>query len=516
MIVRLGARANAMLFVLLLSPLAASQLHKDEVRGFQFKPPHKFASVALSPTERVVVAKYQSEQTEASAAGNFRQLLELQFLPKAAPWAQSQVGGEDDEFTADHYVDVLLDTAYADCKVDKDRSTTVAHGHCRELYLVPDNYPLSTYCAVIEQDDGLFVFEGKALTPRFDKAARDFSRAMRSFKRIDKIDTSAHDAELSQMDEQDRFLQKQIDKLPPGWDHMKTDRYLFLFDADKNFVKELADRIEAMRDEYERLYPPDHPIDAISIVRVCQNEAEYHAYGGPSGSAGYWYDRDQELVFYDANPRTDTLLVCNHEAFHQYIYYFYGNLAPHPWYNEGHGDYFSGAKLTRSNRITGYGNFQWRYSTIKEAARLRREGKGKRDGACAPLKELMHFHHGEYYGSSGWNIGINYAAGWALVHMLRESKKLEPKWEKILPDYLHNLLAARDEVAKELMDKEIKLAERNEEGSSDDMSKDPKDYYAKVDTEKVQDRAYDMTFSDWTDDDWAAFDDFYLEYVEKL
>ena len=67
------------------------------------------------------------------------------------------------------------------------------------------------------------------------------TRSIKSFKRIEKTDTSDRDAELAQMTEQERFLQKQIDKLPPGWDSLRTDRYLFLFNAEKDFVKRMVD-----------------------------------------------------------------------------------------------------------------------------------------------------------------------------------------------------------------------------------------------------------------------------------
>src|SRR5690606_40071556 len=37
----------------------------------------------------------------------------------------------------------------------------------------------------------------------------------------------------------------------------------------------------------------------------------------------------------------------------------------------------------------------------------------------------------------------SYAQGWALVYWLRETKKLDPRFEKILPSYLEHLLDAR-------------------------------------------------------------------------
>jgi hypothetical protein len=100
--------------------------------------------------------------------------------------------------------------------------------------------------------------------------------------------------------------------------------------------------------------------------------------------------------------------------------------------------------------------------------------------------------------------------------MLRESKNLKPKWKAIMSDYLAGLLAARHEQAEALMQELLAKAEKKEEGSSEEMSKDPKDYYGRVDTGDVQDLAYQKTFTGWTDEDWKALDNAYWDYVEKL
>ena len=242
-------------------------------------------------------------------------------------------------------------------------------------------------------------------------------------------------------------------------------------------------------------------------------------YGGPQGTGGYWYYVARELVVFAHPPREFTLAVLNHEAFHQYIFYFYGQLSPHSWYNEGTGDYYAGAKLTKSNRITGFGDAPGgigRMQDIKEGARLLGEGKKASQGAAAPLKSLLKFHQSDYYGSAGYDPGLCYAEGWAVVHFLREGKSLDPKWQRILPDYLTALLQAREAEAKEAMEKAIKAAEELEAGSGADLPHDVKEWYTKVDVEKVQDRAYETTFKDWSDADWEAFQAAWLKYVEKL
>jgi hypothetical protein len=128
---------------------------------------------------------------------------------------------------------------------------------------------------------------------------------------------------------------------------------------------------------------------------------------------------------------------------------------------------------------------------------------------------VMHFHHDEYYGSTGYDIGMNYASP-SIVNFLRQGKNLDPKWQKIMHDYLKALLKARDDIAKEEMDKAIAKADKEEPGSSAKLPHDIKDWYGKLNESKVQDRAFDTTFSDWTDADWTNFQAAWLKYVEKL
>jgi len=522
--------ARGMVGVLLLATFAGAQAtHKDTKLGFSFKPPKDYKAIAVSPGDVLTVAKYQAEQMEyggKQGAAGFSRLFEVEFwsLPRIQEDDEEQganaTGSEGagprsvEEWWAD-----LLDNRYGYPELEKDRVITVDGVDAREVEFPIKDSALKHYVAMVPQPDGVFLLSGVSVDSRFEKASQDFSKAARSFKRIERVDDRAHKSELSQMDEQERFLQQQIDKLPPGWSHLRTKRYLFLYDTDKAFAQELADRIEAMRDVYETYYPPDKPIEAVSIVRVCATLDEYHGYGGPQGTGGYWNSAERELVIFDFRPRELTLAVLNHEAFHQFIFYFYGELSPHSWYNEGTGDYYAGAKLTKSNRVTSFGDAPGgigRLGTIKEAARLLGEGKSGADGACPPLKKLMKFHQRDYYGSSGYDGGICYAAGWGVVHFLREGKSLDPKWQKILPDYLKSLLEARHEVAVETMKKDRENAEKVKAGSSADMSDDPTDWYVKVDEDKVQDRAHEKTFKDWTDADWAAFQAAWLKYVEKL
>lgn len=216
-------------------------------------------------------------------------------------------------------------------------------------------------------------------------------------------------------------------------------------------AKAIAERIEKIREKvYEVQFPPAHPIEAVSIVRVCKDRSEYFAYGGPQGSAGYWNSGTEELVFYDMSPSKkiddNTLAVLYHEAFHQYIYYSVGNVAPHSWFNEGHGDYYAGTRYAGSS--VKVDPFKWRVGTVKNAIRQGPRTKtvtkdpesGKEtvawgDTGYTPLQDLVRFTQRDYYAYPG----VSYAQGWSIVYFLREivpkNKAMNAKWGNILKTY---------------------------------------------------------------------------------
>ncbi|MFT7486126.1 MAG: hypothetical protein ACI9F9_001979, partial [Candidatus Paceibacteria bacterium] len=138
------------------------------------------------------------------------------------------------------------------------------------------------------------------------------------------------------------------------WDAEDTENYIIIFNTrDQPLVSRVVRDLESIRKQYMLLFPPVEEIKAVSTVRICADREEYKKYGGPKGSAGYWYYVTEELVLFDGTKREkgkptdklDTFIVLYHEAFHQFIHYSVGQLAPHSWFNEGYGDYFSGAQI---------------------------------------------------------------------------------------------------------------------------------------------------------------------------
>ena len=94
-------------------------------------------------------------------------------------------------------------------------------------------------------------------------------------------------------------VQARLD-LPKGWKADDTENYILVFSTkDEPLIRLIKRELEAIRKEYEKLFPPLAPVTAVSRVRICKDRAEYSAYGGPPGSGGYWNWKAQELVFFD-------------------------------------------------------------------------------------------------------------------------------------------------------------------------------------------------------------------------
>jgi len=220
------------------------------------------------------------------------------------------------------------------------------------------------------------------------------------------------------------------------WKAEDTKNYIVVYNTpDQPLVRRILKDVEAMRKEYERLFPAAHPVTAVSTVRICADHAEYIRYGGMPGSAGYWNWSTEELVLYDATERekgkktekANTFIVLYHEAFHQYIHYSAGKLAPHSWFNEGYGDYFSGSQV-KGTKVKRIDQNPWRNDLIKRYVKA---------GKSVPWKEILFFEQRDYYR----NPGLCYAQGWSMIYFLNTSKKVarHPQWRELLAIYFEKL-----------------------------------------------------------------------------
>lgn len=371
----------------------------------------------------------------------------------------------------------------------KEKSLRIQKVPATEYYYkaqVRDGTEFNIYAVVyhLQEDiDVAFIGNGPDDLKKWRKYESAFKKMAKSFNKLEVEDigtVASKEGDSAYRAQKRADLTRECAK-NPDWKLYETENYFIISNSDdREFLEELMERLEAIRAVYAELYPPEQAerlraaqaeesaseegggdeddsgptsrtvsrkatpreLSRCSVVRVCSNANQYHEYGGPGGSAGYWNSLHEELVIYDdkaGGGRRDTWAVLNHEAFHQYIYYFYGNIAPHSWYNEGHGDFFSGYQL-KAGRFR-LRPFDWRVSTIKEAIRTNK---------YVPLKDLVRMSQSEYYGNNkfGASPGQNYAQGWSLVYFLRtgpkKAKGWNDAWNGILDRYLEVLAATGD------------------------------------------------------------------------
>lgn len=278
--------------------------------------------------------------------------------------------------------------------------------------------------------------------------------------------------------------------LVPGWKAEDTENYIVVYNTkDQPLLRRIFREIEAIRGEYLKLFPPVGEMTAVSTLRVCKSKDEYVTYGGMPWSAGYWNSATEELVMYDAAVQdgarsidTNTFIVLYHEAFHQYIYYSSGELPPHSWFNEGYGDFFSGARI-KSGKVRSIGVNPWRLGTIQRYVK---------SGDHVPWEKIISFEQKEFYESK--HRGLCYAQGWSMIYFLRNSKVVakNPAWNGILETYFTTL--------KEIYGDEVAFLEK--QGRLDDKHKSAAG-------KRAREKAVEVAFDDidlWAlEDAWIDF-----------
>lgn len=237
-------------------------------------------------------------------------------------------------------------------------------------------------------------------------------------------------------------------RLVRGWRAEDTEHFIVVYDTkDQPLIRKICFDVEVLYALYASYFPPAGAMSSVSTVRVCRDRDEYLAYGGDEGTAGYFNFLDEELVFYDAHvdrkngiaDDTLTLVVLYHEAFHQFIHYSVGELPPHPWFNEGHGDFFGGARV--HGELQSIGPNPMRVDDVQKAVQF---------GRNVPWKDIVTFEQSRFM----QDAGIHYPQSWSMIYFLRTSPEVQKRaeWRNILPSYFDELKKAwsEEKVALEL------------------------------------------------------------------
>jgi hypothetical protein len=444
--------------VLLLSvgsaagPITLGRRHKDESNGFQIQPPRKWDQVPTKFREVALVAKWSGDAKrgliipELHVVRLLRAVAEDQPKSPADAVKQGMPGYADllrkqpkdvwdylspytrrTKMVADDPKFKMSGKKYkAHLRVYKREGSDDRRAQQRRILIV------AAQIETIEASDSIYGVVYFTTVADEKNMLRAFKTSIKRFKILDPDEEEELEegeepvgdegifVDSAQKPAEWREARKNKLRGVKGWAALDTENYLIVYNKDvkRPLLKKVARHIEAIRrDVYEQLFPPATEIKSISVVRVCKDREEYLRYGAPPGSAGYWSPGDEELVFFqDKSNKKDSLRVLYHEAFHQYIHYSVGQVAPHSWFNEGHGDYFAGHNYRGGKFRSDV--FRWRTGIIANAIG---------QGTYVPLEEFLKYTQREYYSRPG----LCYAQGWSLVYFLREVERRKiKKYEK--------------------------------------------------------------------------------------
>jgi hypothetical protein len=470
--------------ILCLPLLAAPALAQGGYRTEEFEPigielpvPRDYKAVPVEPTERWIVLRWVDEETAerraedegvqtSSVFAPELMLLWIDYVPDPVVTGAGQQGPEgpdssDGESAEGEQAEVELPVStferYLDRYWRRGKDPMYRLGAVEELK-PRDGNTVSEYVLHPVGDH----------PPAWATVFRTGRRSLVLFGRCDDVDwrdqtkiwqhmarrADLFEPEALDLSKWERFYERRPEYVDPeyrlgvrsklvrGWDALDTPHYIFVYSTkDEVLMRDLERKLEAIRAEFERTFPPEAPVTAVSTVRICRDRDEYLQYGGSPWSGGYWNWVAGELVFYDykadqerkGEGMENSRIVLLHEAFHQYIFYSVGELPPHSWFNEGTGDFFSGA-LIKGSKVMKVEPNPWRIGLIQKLV-------GEQPDKVLPFAEIMAFEQPEFYRPD--RRSACYAQAWSMIYFLRTSREVRDhdQWSQILPVYFDALKA---------------------------------------------------------------------------
>ncbi|MEM6675256.1 MAG: hypothetical protein AAF726_20580 [Planctomycetota bacterium] len=384
-------------------------------------------------------------------------------------------------------------------------------------YLIPSgdgSYGIDIWSFPMSHADVHFVYH---VREEFDrKWERAATKSAKSFERIEIVEAKEIDTSSMSYEDQLAWAEQEAQAVE-GWYAVGTPskRFVILTNAEKKrFVNEVIDRLEVSRNLYEQDFPPPDDFDAVSVIRICNSREEFQRFSGAGGGvAGYFSPSTVELVLYDnvETNRNSTYAVVSHEAFHQYCHFLFGQSEAHRWFDEGHGDYYGGMKITgKRGKITpkmpaGLD----RLSVIREMVR---------EETYKPLEDHLNYNHQQWQTQGPSNVSC-YAQSWSVVYMLRqgaEGKVNRKVWKKeyadVIPNYVSTLNDGFQEAYAKIREKKLKGAKAR------GNEVDPKEI--KVNRFDLDPREKDKIWkaameASWGQIDLEEFEANWVLYVEK-
>jgi len=416
------------LLCLLLAAAAPAQTEKHPELGMTFTGPGGYERLPVRPRERFGALSY----VDRAGAAERPATLDVFVVPRGGDVANARAFVED--VLRGAAVEVLrvgrsrygYEPARFAFEVTEDGSTVAGWAHAWEG-------PARSYLVVGRCEPGELAAQRSSWT-----------RSAEDLRLFEPTDGSAERRKWERyyggrrgLTGVERRIQARL-ALVDGWRMRDTAHYVVLsHGVDEGFVIQLATEVETLREQLSATCPSDGALDAVSVVRICRDRAEYLAYGGSAASVGYWSPLEGELVLFDARAEVPqgldgehyTRSVLFHEAFHQYVHYAAEGIAPHSWFDEGLAEVYGGARV-EGRRFSGLEPNRYR---LHAAQALLVAG-------AYPWEATTAMEQAEFYADAT----SLYAQGWSMAHFLVTSPEARrhPRWRTILPTYFRTLRGA--------------------------------------------------------------------------
>ncbi|MEZ6184678.1 MAG: DUF1570 domain-containing protein [Planctomycetota bacterium] len=219
----------------------------------------------------------------------------------------------------------------------------------------------------------------------------------------------------------------------PDWETTytaETKNYVVRTNVSQEFADQIAEQAELIRKLYSKLFPRSTSKRKSPIV-VFKDKAEYHKNGGPQGAGGHFDPAFKQLFLFRYEKESDTLLVLNHEGFHQFLDGVL-EVKPPQWLNEGLADYFGPSEyVTEPKKGMRIRPNPWRTKTVRQMVNR---------GQDVPFETLMNMTQAEMYGKA---VGNHYAQAWSMVYFLCEAD--DRAYFKPLRDYFKALRKGKEQ-----------------------------------------------------------------------
>ena len=195
-------------------------------------------------------------------------------------------------------------------------------------------------------------------------------------------------------------------KIKITWAELNTKNYKIEYEAaiPVQTAQKIGGELEDILVQYQGLFR--FKSSKKMLVRFMDSENTYEQVGGDPRMAGFYnpgsgYLVIKQLPFYDLIP------IVYHEAFHQYLHSFVGDVQIPIWFNEGMAVYFEGMQRDEKNKVKALSPKlikRGKIRMVKDAINTRTQ---------IPLETLLKVTHEEFHDKE--NEALYYSQSFAVM-----------------------------------------------------------------------------------------------------